>query len=265
MKRLLQNLTGFFVLMLLLASCSSAKQVAYFQYNSNQDSINTVAAPFEAQIKPRDLLSITVVSSNPEATRNFNLLSPQISEAATSLYSQPTLQTYLVENDGSINFPTIGKFAVAGLTRSQLEQKLLDRLRSSFNEELPVITIRISNYTVSVLGEVTRPGKLIVANERITLLDALAQSGDMTLYGKRENIKVLREYADGKKKFIEININDRNLINSPAYYLEQNDIVYVEPNNVRKRTSSIGTAETLSISVVSTLISVASLLVNILR
>lgn len=277
MKIAYKQIAGLAALILILASCDSAKQVAYFQYSSSEQSrqagtiIDTTvktgqtAEVFEAKIKTRDLLSISVVSSNPDATRNFNLLAPRVSENTTDLYTQPTLQTYLVEKDGCINFPTLGKIKVAGLSRTELEQMLMQKLRPSFNEEQPVITIRICNYTVSVLGEVNRPGEITVTNDRVTILDAIAQSGDLTLYGKRDNIKVLREHADGSKEFLTANLNDRDIINSKAYYLEQNDVVYVEPNNVRKRTSSIGTAETLSISVVSTLISVASLVVNILR
>lgn len=261
------TLTTLFMALLLM-SCSSSKKVAYFQNTANMDSLSqaNVIKTFEAKIKPKDLLSITVVASNQEATKNYNLIVPQISNAVTNYtYSQPTLQSYLVEKDGSIDFPTLGKLQVAGLTRTELKALILDKIRSDFNEELPVININIINYSINVLGEVARPGKFTVTNERFTILDAIAQAGDLTLYGQRNNIKVLREHADGTKEFLYVNLNDQNIINSPAYYLEQNDIVYVEPNNTRKRTSGIGSAETLSISVFSTLISIASLIVNILN
>jgi polysaccharide biosynthesis/export protein len=255
------------VLALAIVSCKAPKQVAYFQYNSaDSGQVISASKPYEARIKPKDVLSISVVASNPEATKDYNLLVPQIStNLSTNLYSQPSLQSYLVESDGSIDFPTMGRIEVAGKTRRELETFLQAKIRSAFNQETPIITINIQNYSVSVLGEVARPGKFAVSNERITLLDAIAQAGDLTLYGQRGNIKVLRENADGSREFLAVNLNDRNLIYSPAYYLEQNDVVYVEPNSVRKRTSGIGSAETLSVSVFSTLISVASLLVNILR
>lgn len=256
------------ILVLFLSSCSSLKKVAYFQNIEITDSqsISKVAELFEAKIKPKDLLTITVVASNQEATKNYNLIVPQIASVATySTYSQPAIQPYLVEKDGTIDFPTLGKLQVAGLTRIELKNLILDKIRSAFNEELPVITINITNFSISVLGEVARPDKFTVTNERFTILDAIAQAGDLTLYGKRDNIKVLRENADGSKEYLQVNLNDQNIIYSQAYYLEQNDLVYVEPNNVRKKTSSIGSAETLSISVFSTLISIASLLVNILR
>lgn len=255
-------------LVLALSSCSVPKNVAYFQ---NLQTTGTQVSPqaastFEAKIKPKDLLTITVVASNQEATKNYNLIVPQIStNITTTSYTQPAIQPYLVEKDGTIDFPTLGTLQVAGLTRSELKKVILDKIRPAFNEEIPIITINILNFSINVLGEVARPGRLTVTNERFTILDAIAQAGDLTLYGKRDNIKVLREHADGSKEYLTVNLNDQNIIYSSAYYLEQNDIVYVEPNNVRKRTSNIGAAETLSISVISTLISITSLLVNILR
>jgi len=115
------------------------------------------------------------------------------------------------------------------------------------------------------LGEVSRPGKYVSTNERLTIFEGLALAGDMTIYGKRDNVKVLRESADGSKTFVNVNLNDKNIIHSPAYYLEQNDVVYVEPNKARSRSANIGTAETLGVSATSILISLTSLLVNILK
>lgn len=251
-----------------LTSCSTSKKVAYFQNIGTSDtlSIPKVVKNFEAKIKPKDLLSITVVASNQEATKNYNLIVPQLNaEKINSIYSQPAIQAYLVEKDGTINFPTLGKLQVVGLTRAELETLILNKIRPAFNEETPIITINITNFSINVLGEVVRPGKFTVANDRFSILDAIAQAGDLTLYGKRDNIKILREHADGSKEFLSVNLNDQNIIYSPAYYLEQNDIVYVEPNNVRKRASGIGSAEALSISVFSSLISIASIIVNILN
>lgn len=252
-------------LLLLLTACNAPKHVAYFQYET-QPQIGQSAQNAVPHIKPKDLLSITVTSSNNEASKMYNLFVPQSMDMTNqSLYSQPSIQKYLVEDDGCIDFPTLGRIQVVGQTKAELEAYLLEHIKSAFNEELPIITIAITNYTVNVLGEVARPGRIAVANERVTILEAIAQAGDLTLYGNRKTIKVLREDADGKKAFIPIDLNDKNLLLSPAYFLEQNDVVYVEPNNVRKRSAGIGSAETLSISVVSTFISIASLLVNILN
>jgi len=142
---------------------------------------------------------------------------------------------------------------------------LQEKLASSFVNEVPIITIRITNYTVSVVGEVMRPGKFTTLNDRMTIFEGIAEAGDLTIYGMRENVKVLRENADGTKKFYTINLNDKNVINSPVYFLEQNDVVYVEPNGARARTSLIGASESLAISAISILISVASIVINVLK
>jgi len=254
---------------LFLSSCAPIKNVAYFQKLDNKtDSLNQHQSDdvHRARIKPLDILTITVVSTQPETSMIYNLVTPQISENANnSIQSMPTLQTYLVDNDGYIYFPVLGKLEVEGLTRNELATMLQDRLASSFNKEIPIITIRIINFAVNVVGEVMRPGKYITMNDRMTIFEGLAMAGDVTIYGKRENVKVLRENADGTKKYITINLNDKNIIYSPAYYLEQNDVVYIEPNKAKSRTSRIGAAETLSISALSILISLSSLVINILK
>jgi polysaccharide export outer membrane protein len=176
----------------------------------------------------------------------------------------PSLQTYLVGNDGYIDFPIIGKIQVAGNTRKQLEDKIQKELEPAFNMEHPVINIRFTNYYVNILGEVARPGRYETPNDRLTIFEGLAMAGDLTIYGRRDNIKVLRENIDGTKTLIHLNLRDANIVQSPAYFLQQNDVVYVEPNKSRARSSSINSAETLTVSAVSIVISLASLLVNIL-
>jgi len=265
---------------LILSSCAGSKKVAYFQkYNSTADSLkeqNPSSGLYDARIKPKDMLSITVVTSEPEASRDYNLVVPQLYDptivgmvsagAGTSMITtQPTLQTYLVDNDGTINFPVIGKLTVGGITRKELEKLLQEKLASSFNKEVPIITIRITNYSVNILGEVLKPGKYNTVNDRMTIFEGLAMAGDMTIYGRRENVKVLRENADGTKNYLTVNLNDKNIIHSPAYYLEQNDVVYVEPNKAKSGSSNIGAEETLSISALSVLISLTSIIVTVLH
>ena len=254
---------------LILSSCAPVKNVAYFQKLDNStDSVkqNKSSEVHRARIKPLDILTITVVTTQPETSRIYNLVTPQISElAGNNLQSVPTLQTYLVDNDGDIDFPVLGKLSVEGMTRKELATMLQEKLASSFNKEVPIITIRILNYTVDIVGEVMRPGKYTTLNDRMTIFDGLAQAGDLTIYGKRDNVKVLRENANGSKKYITVNLNDKNIINSPAYYLEQNDVVYVEPNGAKSRSSRIGSEETLTISAVSILISFTSLIFTILK
>jgi len=264
------TLSLFFILcVLLLSSCAPVKNIAYFQkLDTKTDSLNQnqVSDIEKARFKPQDLISIIVVTTQPETSRIYNLITPSVSDnISNNLTSQPVLQNYLVDYDGNIDFPVLGKLHVQGKTRKELLLLLQEKLASAFNNELPIITIRITNYSVDVVGEVVRPGKFNTINDRMTIFDGIAMAGDLTIYGKRENVKVLRENADGSKKFITVNLNDKNIINSPAYYLEQNDVVYVEPNKSRSNASHFGAAESFGISALSILISISSLMFNVLK
>ena len=206
------------------------------------------------------------MSTEPEASRVYNLVVPQVADYMhNTIVSEPSLQTYMVDTEGNIDFPVFGKIKVVGLTRAQLEKVLQNKLSSAFSKELPIITIRITNYSVNVLGEVARPGKFMSENDRMTIFEGLSMAGDMTIYGRRDNVKVLRENGDGSKEYITVNLNDKNIIYSPAYYLEQNDVVYVEPNKSRSRSSNYGAAETFGISSLSVLLTLTSLIFTVFK
>ena len=265
MKRLsLMALTAVTILM--LCSCASTKKVAYFQ---NSDSINYDSSRYlyDARIMPKDVLTITVNTSDPEAAAPFNLAVPtSFNQTSRSTYSQPVLQTYLVDNNGCIEFPVIGTVEVGGLTKSACEKLIHDKIKPYLSaNENPIVTVRMSSYSVSVLGEVTRPGSFQVSREKITILEALAQAGDLTIYGVRDKVKLIREDATGKKEIHTLDLTDANIVNSPYYYLQQNDVVYVEPNKVKAQNSAVGQMTTLTFSATSILISLASLLTNILK
>lgn len=255
-----------YLTLLLLVSCTSVENIAYLQESLSQTTSETRSGFYEAKIKPKDLLSITVVSTEPEASRIYNLISP-VPQSPTmmgeALNSQPALQNYLVDNDGYINFPVLGKIHVKEKTKKELEAYILEKLEPAFSKELPIVTIRIVNFSVNVLGEVNMPGKILSTNERLTIFDALAMANDMTIYGKRDNVKIMREDSDGNKSFYTLNLNDRNIIYSPAFFLEQNDVVYVEPNKSRANSSKYGAAESFRISTVSVLISLATMGITI--
>ena len=256
---------------LMISACSSVENIAYMQQVEKQlkdnESANNLS--YEAKIKPKDLLSITVVSTEPEASRIYNLITPQLQSQTlsmsmgTQLYSQPTLQPYLVDNEGNINFPVLGQIHVKDMTKKELEAYILEKLKPAFTQELPIVTIRINNFSINVLGEVNAPGSYSTINERLTIFEGLALARDMTIYGKRENVKVLREDSDGNKQYYTLNLNDKNIINSPAYFLEQNDVVYVEPNQSRANSSKYGAAESFRISSISVLISLVTMGVTI--
>ena len=221
---------------MMLAGCGSTKNIPYFQ---NSDNIDYEQSKFlyDARIMPKDILTITVSTVNPDAAIPFNQTVPTaFNQNTRTSYSQPALQTYLVDNQGFIDYPVVGNLNVGGLTKSACEQLIHDKIRPYMNaNENPVVTVRMANYKISVLGEVARPGMYNVGNEKINILEALAQAGDLTIYGVRDKVKLIREDATGRKEIHLLNLNDANIISSPYYYLQQNDIVYVEPTPKRKR------------------------------
>ena len=266
------HLTSYIILLtssiIILSSCGSVKNVAYLQ---NSDSIFFAHSEYlyDARIMPKDILTITVNTVNPEASAPYNLVvstALNTGNSGQNIGTQRALQTYLVDNGGNIDFPVLGTLTVGGLTKSECEKMIHDKLLPYLNAtENPVVTVRMSNYKISVLGEVNRPGMFTVGNEKINILEALAQAGDLTIYGVRDKVKLIREDAKGRKDVITLNLNDANIINSPYYYLQQNDIVYVEPNKVKARNSAIGQSTTIWLSATSILVSLTSLLYNVLK
>lgn len=246
----------------IIISCSPVKDISYFQQLGETGGVLS-RAEFSARIKPTDILSITVVSSEPDASRRYNLIAPQLEANIGYLQGQPMLQNYLVDETGSINFPSLGTLQVKGLSTKQLELLIEEQLKPYFTEEMPIITARIMNYTVNVLGEVQRPGKFETNNGRMTVLEGLSMAGDMTIYGRRDNVKVIREDANGERFVYTLNFNDKNVFNSPGFFLEQNDVVYVEPNQSRANSSKYGAAETYRISTLTVLISLATMATTI--
>lgn len=216
---------------------------------------------------PKDILSITVNTTDPAAAAPFNLTMQtayNVSLENSSVSSQPTLQQYLVNNQGEIDFPVLGRLKIEGLTKNQAEDLIREKL-IPYLKETPVVTVRMVNYKISVLGEVNKPGTFTVTNEKVNVLEALAMAGDMTVYGVRENVKLVREDANGKRLIQTLNLNDADLVLSPYFYLQQNDILYVTPNKTKARNSDIGNSTTIWISATSILVSIASLLVTVFK
>ena len=254
------------VAVILFDGCGSSEKVAYFQ-NANDVSLIESKGLYDAHIRPKDILTITVSTTDPMAARPFNLvvLNPLQSNGNLNTYGG-SLQTFLVDNDGTINFPIIGKIEVAGLTKTQCETMITDKIKPYMSEtENPVVTVKMASYKVTVIGEVQHPGTFPVAQEKINVLEAIAQAGDLTIYGKRENVMLVREKLNGEKEIHRLDLNDANLFNSPYFYLQQNDVIYVEPNRVKAKNSSIGQSTTIWFSFVGIVTSIASLLVTILK
>ena len=244
---------------LMMVGCGSSKQVAYWQ---NIDSISLAASKglFDAKIMPKDELTILVQTTDPLTSEPFNLRST----GQTSSKNQIT--GYLVDNDGMINFPIVGKIHVAGLTKTECEDLIKSKIQPYLaRTENPLVSVRTSSYRITVIGEVNKPGVIPVATEKISLVEALAEAGDMTVYGKRDNVLLVREDKSGEKHKVRLNMNDANIINSPYYYLQQNDIVYVEPHKVKARNTFFGSNTSIFYSVIGITTSLVSLLITILR
>ena len=268
MRRLNKRNLWLLLLPFLLTACQSYKKVPYFQNVEVVNEAEQQEKLYDAKIMPKDLLTIVVSCTNPELAIPFNLTVASNAGIAVSTSSyvttQPVLQPYLVDNEGNINFPVLGELKLGGLTKREAEQLIIDKLKP-YMKETPIVTARMVNYKISVIGEVTRPGTFTISNEKVNLLEALAMAGDMTVYGLRDNVKLIREDANGKQQIVTLDLNKAETILSPYYWLQQNDIVYVTPNKAKARNSDVGNSTSLWFSATSILVSIVSLLVNILK
>jgi len=265
-----KSLIILLLLPLLLAGCQSYKKVPYLQ-----DALQEVAAGdtgtadmplYDARIMPKDLLTIVVsCPEEPELAIPFNLtVTSPLSKENSYLTNQPVLQQYLVDNNGNIDFPVLGTLHIGGLTKSQAENMIKEKLKTYIKEN-PIVNVRMANYKISVMGEVAKPGTFTITNEKVNIMEALAMAGDMTVYGQRNKVKLIREDAQGNRQVIPLNLNDADIIVSPYYYLQQNDVVYVTPNKTKAKNASISNSTTIWFSVVGTLVALASLIVTITK
>jgi len=266
----------FFIVLILLTGCNMSKKIVYVQNAGSPVSYadTTKSKIPDPKLKVGDLLVITVNANTPEAAQPFNLpLVPNqgltnYDPSATTISSGSSggsLQNYLIDTNGEITFPIIGKIKAVGMTKTALSDFIKDKIHPFYIKEDPIISIRYANYKVSVLGEVARPSVYTIQNEKINIFEAIALAGDLTIYGERDNVLLIRENDNGKRETLRLDLRDERLINSAYYYLQQNDVLYIQPNKPKSRASGLSTAETVSISVVGTLISLASLIVTLLK
>jgi polysaccharide export outer membrane protein len=221
----------FSVLCNFVSSCSSAKRAIYFN-NQAEGIYNNTGVALQQTINPNDILSIVVSSLNPEASIIFNNPASNASGA-----NSKNNGGYLVEQDGAIQFPVLGKIQVAGLTKSELTEFMRKTLEDKKLLIDPIVSINFLNFRVTVLGEVSHPMVVPVPNEKISLLEAIGMAGDLTIFARRDNVLLIRE-EKGKRLLKRINLNSGDIFSSPYYYLKTNDIVYAEPNNAKIFTSS---------------------------
>ena len=251
----------------LLSGCTSYKKVPYMQ---DPETVNTYGKEiplYDAKIMPKDLLSITVSTTDPQAAAPFNLTIQTNTTANLNLQyttSQAAIQQYLVNNQGEIDFPVLGKLKIGGMTKNEAENMIREKLQP-YLKETPIVTVRMANYKISVLGEVKSPGTFTVSNEKVNVLEALAMAGDMTIYGVRNNVKLIREDAQGKREIVMLDLTKSDIVLSPYFYLQQNDILYVTPNKTVAKNSGIGNATTIAISATSILVSIASLIATLVK
>ncbi len=247
-----------------LSSCKSAKDVLYVQ-----DVVANSAAELkfiEPKIQPGDLLSITVNSQNSELAAPFNLSIISGFNPGGQSFGGQYLQGYLVSSKETINFPLLGEISTKGLSTTELSNKIKREIEQAKFIKKPIVTVAYQNFRISVLGEVNNPGSFAVTSERITLFDALGLAGDMTIYGRRDNVIVLREQNGQRQVFVQ-DLRSQEIFNSPCYYLAQNDVIIVNPNKTKIQMGGINQNNNVGVwvSLVGSVTSISTLIMTISR
>jgi polysaccharide export outer membrane protein len=259
MKSTCYHLLVILTLGLLLTGCHSRSKVIYIQ-NATELGTQTNPYDYSAVIKRDDQLSIIVNSKDPELAAPFNMNLTQaafIGGSNISTYSGGSPQAFWVDSEGNIEYPTMGKIHVEGMTRHQLAELIQNHLKDNNLILDPVVNITFQNFQVSVLGEVNSPGRFTITSERISIFDAIAKAGDLTIFGERDKVRLLRE-EDGKQTVYTVDLRDANLITTPYYYLHQNDVLYVEPNKSKATNREVSNLYTFGISLVSLAMTMAT-------
>ena len=236
-------------------SCRSAREVAYMQ-DTYQEDMQKILNYQDIRIQPGDMLSIFVSHKEPTLSALFNPQGVTPTSSSSSLGQR--LSGYTVDLEGNIDFPIVGRIKVSGLTRSELSTMISKKLDEDGLLKGAVVTVAFQNFNISVLGEVNNPGKFNVESDRVSLFDALAMAGDLTIYGRRDSVMVIRE-NNGVRQIMFNNLLSKDVLNSPSYFLQQNDVVYVKPNRVKAQQSGINQNNNVGVW-----LSAASLLTTIL-
>jgi polysaccharide biosynthesis/export protein len=238
-----------------MASCTSSKNITYF---GNISDSSKVALPVmqvpRAVIMPDDLLEIKISGANEVTAALFNSYSTNVSNSPAASAATP----YLVDDDGEVEFPIIGKVKAAGLTRDAFKELLKSRVSKYLKD--PLVSVRFVNFRFTVLGEVKTPGSFVIPNEKVTVLEAMGLAGDMTSYGKRNNVKIIRD-SSGRREIGTINFNDKNVFSSQYYYLHRNDVLYIEPVKNKSRFEDISRVS----AVIATLASLVAIAITVFR
>lgn len=258
----MRKLISILLSIIVLCSCSSTK-LAYFENLNNEETGTVGAVDYNIRLVPSDELLITVTSEIPEATAIYNLpiTNPAMNMEIGSVTSvNSKQQTYIVDKSGDINFPVLGKIHVEGMTTFELSDYLTRKI--SEDVEAPYVRVELVNFKIKVLGEVLHPGSYKIDTERVSILDALAEAGDMTVYGRRDNVLLIRE-ENGVRSYYRLNLNDSRVLESPYFYLQQNDVVYVEPGDAKKGQAEFNQNNTYKVSIISTIITGISVIASL--
>ncbi len=245
----------YITILMVFVSCASRKSMVYLQQDSTQ--LNIVSEQFIPKIQVNDILTIVVTAADPKVTAPFNPVSTLSGGTMSQAAEMAMRPTYTVDEKGDIVLPMLGRVHVEGLTRLQAIEKIRAELGGYIKD--PGVNMNFNNFRVSVLGEVARPGSFVLPTERITVLEALGLAGDLTIRGVRQNVLLIRE-ENGLKTMHRLDLTQQNTLNSPYYYLAQNDVIYVEPNKSQINNSKLGANTNIIISIASLLITVISIL-----
>ena len=246
-------------LMVIFGSCGSSKKIVYFQGADTAD-LSRSRWLYDARIMPKDLINIRVNTSDQDAAKPFNL---NMNEGSTA-NQQGRIYGYLVDNQGNINFPMVGSLHVEGLTTRECENLILTKIKPYMAaNENPIVTVRMASYHVTIIGE-TGSRIVPVTTEKMSIVEAIASAGDLTMYGRRDNILLIREDKTGQKSTHRLDISQAEILNSPYYYLQQNDIIYIEPNKSRINRQTISN-NTWFLSTAASVISFGTLLYTIIK
>jgi len=248
-----------------LYSCQTSRQLPYFKDLPETTPVSKIATrPYEPlKLQTNDELQITISSASPEASQFFNLVATSApipasaSSASVSNPSQGFNNLYRVSFNGSITMPVLGDMKIAGLTTEQVKSNIMERLKDYLKEA--VVTVNLTNFKVTVIGEVNKPVVIPVSGQTINVLEAVGASGDMTVFGIRKNVKIIRKLPDGTTEVAVLDFNKSDVMQSPYFQLKQNDIVYIQPN---KNKGLQGTKSSIWIPIVTTLISVAAIIIT---
>lgn len=261
----MKKILPIFLIAVFLCGCKTQK-TAYFEDLQQTGAIGNL--DYEIRIEPADELLITVTSEVPEATIVYNLplTNPATGNNLTSPQATAQQQTYIVDKEGNINFPVLGKIHVAGMTTKAISEDLTRKIAEDV--EAPYVRVELVNFKVKVMGEVMKPASVKVEGERISILDALAEVGDMTIYGQRDNVLLIRE-ENGVKNYYRIDLTCSDILESPYFYLKQNDVIYVQPGKGKAGQADFNQNNTYKVSIVSAVISgisvIASLVIALTR